>query len=389
MRILQIVSHGVGPAGARGIGGPEKRAIETLKRLDRGRFEPVVVYSSRGVAFERFREAGVRLIDFSVRGIEHIRAGPFLADVIRSERIDVVHTQGPLAADFYAARAARATGVPFVLTRPSMVEDYLRALPVRRAYAAADTLTLRAATAVVAVSEDGRRRLLAKRALDRAEVLLIRNGVDIDLFHPREGAKARLLVGVGMSVTVPAIGMVGQLTDDKGWDVFLEMVLQVKKAVPDIAAFVVGAGPRVSEIRLSVAHTELKGTVFLLGLRDDVHEILPALDVVVHTSRREGLPVTVIEAMASGRPVVASDAGGTAELIVPGVTGYVVPVGDPRAAAEQVIALLRDRAARERMGAAGRERAAKEFTLERMVAEYQALYERAGRHRRGAGSGTA
>lgn len=389
MRILQIVSHGFARGGARGVGGPERRALETLKRLDRGRFDPVVVYSSDGALYERFLESGVRPIDFSVRGIEHFGAGRFLADVIRSERIDVVHTQGALAADFYAARAARAGGVPLVLTRPVMVEDYLTFPLKRSAYAVADTLTLRSATAIVAVSDDGRRRLLARRALRRSEILLIRNGIDVDLYRPREDAKARLLADAGKGGDTPTIGMVAQLTDDKGWDVFLEAVLQVRRSIPDLAAFVVGGGPRESEIRLSVAHTGLEGTVFLLGHRSDVHEILPAFDVVVHTSRREGLPLIVIEAMASGRPVVASDAAGTAELIVPDVTGHVVPVGDPRAAADRVTALLRDPAARRRMGLAGRERAVTEFTLDRMVSEYQALYERVGRRGRGAGSGVA
>jgi glycosyltransferase involved in cell wall biosynthesis len=389
MRILQIVSHGFTRGGARGVGGPEKRALESLKRLDRGRFDPVVVYSSQGALFERFRDAGVRLIDFSVRGIEHTGAGRFLADTMRSERIDVVHTQGPLAADFYAGRAARAAGVPLVLTRPVMVEDYLMPALKRAAYAAVDTLTLRAADAIVAVSEDGRGRLLARRALDRSEILLIRNGVDVDHYRPREGAKARLLGEVGRTGDAPTIGMVAQLTDDKGWDVFLETVLLVKRAVPDLAAFVVGGGPRASEISLSVAHTKLAGTVFLLGHRSDVQEVLPAFDVVVHTSRREGLPLIVIEAMASGRPVVASDAGGTAELIVPGVTGHVVPVGDSPATADRVIALLGDPAARRRMGIAGRERAVGEFTLDRMVSEYQTLYERMARRRGIAGGGTA
>jgi glycosyltransferase involved in cell wall biosynthesis len=259
----------------------------------------------------------------------------------------------------------------------------------RAAYAAVDTLTLRAADAIVAVSEDGRGRLLARRALDRSEILLIKNGVDVDNYRPREGAKARLLAEVGRTGDAPTIGMVAQLTDDKGWDVFLETVLLVKRAVPDLAAFVVGGGPRTSEISLSVAHTKLAGTVFLLGHRSDVQEVLPAFDVVVHTSRREGLPLIVIEAMASGRPVVASDAGGTAELIVPGVTGHVVPVGDSPATADRVIALLGDPSARRRMGIAGRERAVGEFTLDRMVSEYQTLYERMARRRGIAGGGTA
>jgi len=381
VKVLQIVSHATGRSGHRGVGGPEKRALESLRWIDRARVEPVIVYSSAGVLFDQFRGAGVRVIDFHVRGIEHVSAARTLAEIARSEGVGVIHTQGPIAADFHAARAARAAGVPFVVTRPSMIEDYLMPLVMRRAHAVVDTLTLRSAHAVVTVSEDGRRRLLARRALAAVEILLIRNGVDVERYTPREGAKARLLSEIGVSGDRPTLGMIGQLTDDKGWDVFLEAVRKIRQSRPDVAAFIVGDGPRRTEIELSISHTNLKGNVFMLGLREDVPEIVPALDVVLHTSRREGLPVTVIEAMASGRPVVASDAGGTAELIEAGVSGFVVPVGDVLAAVERVSDLLGDPGLRERMGQAGRRRAASEFTIGRMVSEYTALYERVARLR--------
>jgi len=375
MRVLFIVSHAVGPDGKRGVGGAEKRTLEVLGRIDRKRVTPIVVYSSRGVLTEQFRARGLRVIDFHARGIEHLAAGRVLERIVRDERIDVVDSQGPLAGDFYAARAAKARGLPFVLTRHLMVEDYLISPLRRRAYAVVDTLTLRAADVIVTVSEDARRRLLRKRALRSAGVLLIRNGVDTDTMRPRPAARERLLAEFGLAPHAPTVGMVGQLTDDKGWDVFLDMMGVVRRACPRVAAFVVGAGPRLEDLRLSVQHADLAGTVFLLGLRGDIPDLLPAFDVVAHTSRREGLPMVVIEAMACGRPVVASDAGGTAELIVPGRTGFVVAVGDAQAAADRVVALLRDSGAREAMGRAARERAVAEFGLGGVVSRYESLYE--------------
>ncbi len=387
MRVLFIVSHAVGPDGKRGVGGAEKRTLEVLGRIDRERVTPIVVYSSRGVLAEQFRARRLRVIDFHARGIEHLAAGRVLERIVRDERIDVVDSQGPLAADFYAARAAKATGLPFVLTRHLMVEDYLMSPLRRRAYAVADTLTLRAADVVVTVSEDARRRLLRKRALRSAGVLLIRNGVDTDTMRPRPAARERLLAEFGLAAHAPTVGMVGQLTDDKGWDVFLDMMVAVRTACPRVAAFVVGAGPRLDDLRLSVQRADLARTVFLLGFRGDIPDLLPAFDVVAHTSRREGLPMVVIEAMACGRPVVASDAGGTAELIVPGRTGFIVAVGDAQAAADRVVALLRDPGVREAMGRAARERAVAEFGLGGVVSRYESLYEQVVRG--GVGSGGA
>jgi glycosyltransferase involved in cell wall biosynthesis len=117
-------------------------------------------------------------------------------------------------------------------------------------------------------------------------------------------------------------------------------------------------------------------SVSFLGFREDVHDVVPALDLVLLTSYREGLPLTVIEAMACGRPVVVTDAGGTAELVDQGRTGYVVSVGDWSAAADRAVALLGDRSVASDMGRAARERAVAEFSLERMVSDYEALYER-------------
>ncbi len=356
-----------------------------LRRIDRERVTPIVVYSSRGAVTEQFRAQGIRVIDFHVRGIEHLAAGRVLERIVRDERIDAVDSQGPLAADFYAARAAKAAGVPLVLTRHVMVADYLMPPLKRRAYAAVDTLTLKTADVVVTVSEDARRRLLRTRALRQAGVLLIRNGVDTDTMRPRPAARESLLAEFGLAPQAPTVGMVGQLTGDKGWDVFLDMMVAVRRACPNVAAFIVGAGPLLDDLRLSVKHADLAGTVFLLGLREDVQDLFPAFDVVAHTSRREGLPMVVIEAMACGRPVVASDAGGTAELIVPGRTGFVVAVGDAPAAADRVVALLRDSGTREAMGRAARERAIAEFELGGVVSRYEALYEQVVRRRRARG----
>ncbi len=332
----------------------------------------------------------MRPIDFSVRGIEHVGAGRFLADVIRSERIDVVHTQGTLAADFYAARAALAGGVPLVLTRPVMVEDYLTFPLKRSAYAVADTLTLRSATAIVAVSDDGRRRLLARRALRRSEILLIRNGIDVDLYRPREDAKARLLADAGKGGDTPTIGMVAQLTDDKGWDVFLEAVLQVRRSVPDLAAFVVGGGPRESEIRLSVAHTGLEGNRVPSRTQERRARDPPgvrrrgahfaARGASPHRDRGDG-------EREAGRGLGRGRHRGTHRCRMSQAMWFRSATrARPRTGSPLSCGIP---AARRRMGLAGRERAVTEFTLDRMVSEYQALYERVGRRGRGAGSGVA
>jgi glycosyltransferase involved in cell wall biosynthesis len=379
MRVLQIVSHAVGTAGRRGVGGPEKRALETLRKLDRSRFEPVIVYSRRGVLFDDFSRSRVRLIDFYVRGIEHLAARWTLASVIERERIDVVHTQGPIAADYYAALAAKSTGTPFVVTRPVMIEDY-RCHPVRRrAMSLVDRATLVRADRIVAVSEDGRDRLAGLPRVPPDRVVVVRNGVDVEIYRPDPEAKRRLLAEAAPAPEggdpIPTVGMVAQVTPEKGWDAFLRVVESVRRAHPGVLGFVVGSGPLLGRVEAAAREMDLWRSLRFLGFRTDVERVLPGLDVVLLTSEREGLPVSLIEAMACGRPVVTTDAGGSAELILEGRTGHVVPVGDWRSAADRVVGLLSDRSRLEAMGVEARARAVTEFSLDRMVSDYERLYE--------------
>ncbi|MFH1502350.1 MAG: glycosyltransferase [Candidatus Eisenbacteria bacterium] len=377
LTVLQIVSHGVGDSSRRGVGGPEKRTLESLRRLDRSRFRPVIAYSREGALFDSFVSSGAPVVDLSIRGIEDVGAGRRLSAIIRDEAVDVVHSQGPLAYDFYGARAAVREGVPFVVTRPVVIADYTCSALKRAALSAVDRSTLRTAARVVAVSENGRGRLAALRGVDPGKVLLVRNGVDVERYRPDPGARARLLAETGDGSTdpeAPVVGMLAQLVDHKGWDDFLLVARELLAERPDALAFVVGGGPMLDELQAASREMGVAGSVRFLGLRSDVEKILPALDVVLLTSRREGLPVSLIEAMASGRPIVTTDAGGSAELVREGETGHVVPTGDWRAASACVRGIVNDRERMARMGAAARALAVAEFSLERMVAAYEDVY---------------
>jgi glycosyltransferase involved in cell wall biosynthesis len=132
----------------------------------------------------------------------------------------------------------------------------------------------------------------------------------------------------------------------------------------------------VETLRKAIAAHGLEDVVALLGRRRDVPDLLHAADVFVLSSRQEGFPITILEAMAAGKPVIATDVGGCSEAVVHGETGLIVPPENPDALANAIIELLEDRDRSAAMGAAGRERVEREFTVDRMVEQHLEVYER-------------
>ena len=170
---------------------------------------------------------------------------------------------------------------------------------------------------------------------------------------------------------------VGSLTPAKAQQVLLEAFAGVAARVPEASLLIAGEGALRPALEAEIARRGLERRVRLLGARGDTAELMEACDVFTLSSVREGLPVTVLEAMRAGRPVVASDAGGIREAVEDGSSGRVVPMRDPAALAAGLEEALGDPARAARWGAAGRQRWAAHFTAERMVRETETLYREA------------
>jgi glycosyltransferase involved in cell wall biosynthesis len=173
----------------------------------------------------------------------------------------------------------------------------------------------------------------------------------------------------------PQIGVVARLELEKGVDLFLEAAAEVAKAAPACRFLVVGDGPLRGLLEAQARRLGLEDRVCFLGWRLDARSIIGCLDVLAATSRSEGMPLALLEAMSAGVPVVAMATGGIPDQIEHGCEGLLAPIGDYHALAEACIALLRDPARAGRMGEAGRLRAASQFGHARMVAAVEVLYD--------------
>jgi glycosyltransferase involved in cell wall biosynthesis len=288
-----------------------------------------------------------------------------IRELVKRTGADVVHAHG-YKADLYGYFALRKTGVPLVSTCHTWYDNDLTVT----LYGMADRLVLRRYARVVAVSDEVKARLLKAGVLEE-KIRLVRNGIAL---RPFGGVVGSLGEELGLGVA-PIVGLVGRLAWEKGVDVFLQAAALALAEVPEARFCVVGEGPDREKLEGLIDALNLRKSVTMVGRRDDMPAVYASLDVMVSASRQEGLPIAILEGMASGRPLVATAVGEVPKVVRDGRTGVVVPAGDAVALAAGIVELLRDPEKRARFGAAARQVVEEEYSAVRMTAEYLQVYE--------------
>ncbi|MFN8619362.1 MAG: glycosyltransferase [Chloroflexota bacterium] len=236
-----------------------------------------------------------------------------------------------------------------------------------------DQIATRSVDRFVANSQAVAEDVVAREGIRRRRIRVIRNGVVIP---PERDAVRRAAARemLGVPADAPVVGCVGTFKKGKGQDRVLEVMDIVWSTIPDAWIVLVGDGPTRAALEAVVAERGQRRVRFT-GILPDARDAYDGFDALVSASDAEGLPNVVLEAAAAGLPVVATDAGGTREIIIDGVTGVLVPVADGPALAAGLIRVLLDPALAARLGAAARGHAEKAFGIDRFVSETAALYE--------------
>ncbi|MBI5189863.1 MAG: glycosyltransferase [Nitrospirae bacterium] len=356
-------------------GGGQRSLYLLVKHIDKSRFKPVVAVPETGDLSRALEALGVRTVVMPfprIRGIAGIlryrRRADMLAGLIKDEGVQIVHTDS-VRETFYAASACRATGARLVWH----IRDDLPGAPLPRLMVrVADRLLVpRCDTVVLASAAMGARF----GAGSSAKFRVVHNGVELEGFGgPRSGA-LRSELGIGPDVFV--VAEVAAITPRKGQDLLIRAAAHVKEAGVPMHVVLAGQddGGHVETLRALADGLGMTESVHFLGDREDVPEILGGSDALALPSRREAMPRSVIEAMAAGLPVVASDAGGAREAVVEGVTGYIVPCDDYRALADRLMRLAANPELRSGMGERGRQRAMEMFDVAVKTREIEAIYE--------------
>lgn len=354
------------------IGGGEMQMVDLLRRIDREKFRPLVgCLRKQGQLVPVLDQAGIPVVEFPVRGKlfypRSIREILRLARFMRREKVKIVQTQD-LYSHLVAVPAALIARVPVVITNRLDLGHTMKRWHRRALKALSFGITR-----VMANSEGVRTMLIEAEKIDPAKIELIYNGVNLDQFPSPFREKADLPLAPGDRPIV----VVANLWPVKGHEILLEAAVRVAATYPNAKFVLVGTGAaRRAVLEERVRALSIEKQVVFLGPRQDVPRILPQMEISVLPSLAEGFSNAILESMAAGLPMVATDVGGNREAIIEGETGFLIPPRDPDALADRILRLLGDRALAQRMGRAGRARIETTFSLQRMVAETERFYER-------------
>jgi glycosyltransferase involved in cell wall biosynthesis len=294
--------------------------------------------------------------DFSVVG--KLRA------VMTKYGVDVVHPHG-YKADLYALAAASGKRAALLATSHNWPSKKLS----MRAYAVLDRMALRQFDKVVVVSEVVA-GLLRKAGVKKENVEFIPNGVDLNRFT-NAVPKLRTELGLG---NAPVVGFVGRLVPDKGGALLIRAAKEVLAAFPTAKFVLAGGGPALNEWKALAGELGIEDRVIFAGAREDVPEVYASFDVAVLPSLVEALPMCLLEAMASAKPVIATNVGAIPRVVVHEQTGLLLEPGDVNALAAGIKQLLSDRELANKLASNGREHVARNFSASAMAAAYIEKY---------------
>jgi glycosyltransferase involved in cell wall biosynthesis len=353
------------------VGGAERNVVSVLTHLrDQGIDIALCTLGTTPDTFlaQEVEWHGIPRFDLGAsRLLDWLAFRRFLA-LIREQRIDLVHGEDQYAS-LFCSLASRLIGIPFVYTRHN-AEEEIRSFNHRvRAW-----LMLRAAQRakrVIAVSEAVRGLFHKQSRIPLDRIVTIYNGIDARRFDTRDRRAAKR-AELGWEEDEVIVLMVAVIRKDKGHDVLFEAAESIRARVPSVKFKIVGDGPYAGTRRREAAH--LADFVEFLGQRDDVPELLGAADLLISPSRTEALPTALIEAGAAGLPVVATDVGGTREIVEAGVTGFLIPEGDSAALARRSVEVLSTPGLAQRLGHAAKIRISRIFTLENQAKFTARLY---------------
>ena len=352
--VLQVVGNAI-------VGGMENYVVRLVERLPRERFAVSVLAPFESPFTDQLRDAGADVFITKISDEPSWQSIQLASSLIQSRGVDVVQSHLPNA-HVLAALAGRLTGRPVLATVHGRAMTTLD-MEVQKL----------AGTHLAVVCRHSYFQALGV-GIDSHHVHFLPNGVDTDRFRPQRVRTGGLRTRFGIAAETPLVGFVGRLSAEKGPDLFLRMALSVRAQHPATEFVLVGEGAMLKQLQTFAARFGIADAVHFAGNQDDMPAVFHELDIVVSSSLSEAMPLAVMEAMASGLPVVACKVGGIPDLVAHGVTGWLADEGDYETLATRVVELLDDPELRNAAGRAARERAVGRMGLDRSVEATMRLF---------------
>lgn len=350
------------------LGGAEKHVVSLAGALRKRGYETgIVTIFQEGTLASEIQREGIPFVCLHASRDWRLSTFHSLWKWMRSTPVDILHTY-LFSFHFFAGFPARLSKVPVILSSRREIASWRRG---RHLFL--ENLGNLFVDRVVCCSRAVQRWTLEKERIDPDKTLTIYNGVDLDRFDAsRNGKEIRREFGIPDGV--PLVGTVANFSFEKGYPYLVKAMALILVKNPKVWFLLVGAGPFQEEVRREVQNIPRHEQVIFAGVRSDIPDLVGAMDLFTLASVTEGFPNVVLEAMAMAKPVVATAVGGIPELIQTGGDGILVPAKDGQALARAILSLLNDSQTASQLGSAASEKVRRQYTLNRMVDDYEALY---------------
>ncbi len=350
-----------------GYGGQEIRILKESCGMQGRGHRVIIIAQDDSEIIERAKKAGLETEVVSYRKKDYVGTLKRFRALIKSYSPDIINTHS--SRDSWLATVAART----VTVSPVIVRTRHISTPVSTSFTSG-LIYRRLPRKIITTADAIKEQLISRNRVGRGKLITIPTGIDLSLYDPKKPFND-IRVELSLAPKTRLVGMVSVLRSWKGHDYFIGASKGVQKLFPKTRFLIVGGGPRYEDLKGRVKEAGLENFVIMTGHRDDVPDVLRSLDIYAQPSyANEGIPQSVIQAMAMGLPVVSTDLGPLTEIVEDGLNGITVPVRDSQKLGAAISRLLGDEALRARLGANGRERVEERFTIGRMLDTTEGLY---------------
>lgn len=362
MKILHLIQTS-GPGGA-------EKLLLALAQNFKEKYSSTVGLLKNGWLSKQLQNRGIKVEIIPSGSTFDIKLIRNLMNLIKKEKIDLVHSH-LLDMNFYSSIVAKMTGVPHISTEHGDIHHTSKRMNIKTRIKA--KAIARFSDRIVFVSRYTRDRFLSIANVPKKKIEIIYNGIDLKEYEePIDVQKKKADVGIKEGEFV--VGNVSNLYPVKGQIYLLKAAMKVIKEIPNTKFLIIGRGELEGKLRREARDLGIESNVKFLGFREDVKELLKIMDIFVLSSLSEGLPLSLIEAMASKVPVVVTAVGGIPEVVDDGIDGLLVPSADADTLAEKLTNLLKNKRIADRLGFSGNQKIKDQFNLQFMLNKYQEIY---------------
>ncbi len=356
------------------VGGTERHILNLVSNLNKEKFNSVVccLYDIGTIGTKLFNlDINIKIYHNLMRSRWDISVMWNLTRILKKEKIDILLTVSSPPTQLWGVVCARLSKVKVNITRVGGTK-----LPSDGKRRIVNKIMLPFVDRVIAQAYSHKNYLIRSEGFKPEKIEVIYNSVNLEQFNkPIDSQYVRKELGIPEGL--PIIGIVARLSPEKGHIVFLKAAKKIINIFPDTWFLIVGDGKEREKLEEMTRKLAIQSNVYFLGVREDILRIISLFDVAVLASFpiRETFSNAILEYMAAAKPVVATKVGSISEQVVDGETGFLISPGDSDAIANAILRLLQDRKLAKKMGERGRERVEENFTLQKMVAKYESLFE--------------